>query len=114
MRRKEGGFEMTDVTEKMAALEARIAKLEVGVSEAHTKADIIHDVVMEWNGFLKKTDERLTALLKNVLKKYGVLKEFCEVTGEAVIEHDKLLCPERSRARAERLTFVMKGSDQIN
>ena len=105
---------MTDVTEKIAALEARIAQLETDVSEAHKKSDILYDVVKDWDGFLSKTDERLTTLLKNVLKKYGILKEFCEVTMEAVIEHDKLLCPERSRARAERLTFVMKGSDQIN
>ena len=45
---------MTDVTEKMAALEARIAKLEICVSEAHKKADIIHDVVKDWDGFLRK------------------------------------------------------------
>jgi hypothetical protein len=97
---------MTDTNERVKALEARVAELEDLVTAAHGKAD-------ELAGYIKRMDDSYYGMMKDSLKKCGILKEFCERAGPLLLECHKLLYPERSIEVAKRLTFVMEGRDDI-
>jgi hypothetical protein len=93
--------------ERLKALEDRFAQLESKVDAAHGKADELYQMIV-------KIDKDYYGMMKNALKKYGVLKSFCETAGAIILECDKILFPEKAMERGKRLTFLMQGSEEIN
>ena len=93
-----------DISERLKAIEARLDMLETIVTSAHNKIDELYRFAM-------KMDDSFYGMIKNMFRKYGVVKSFCEHAGPLVLECHKLLFPERSIEATKRLTFVFEGND---
>jgi hypothetical protein len=98
---------MNELEAKVKALEARIIDLDRIVAEAHQKTDALRK-------YVDNIDDSYYGMMKNALRKYGVLKEFCETAGPIIIECDRALFPEKAIKRARGLGFVVEGDDKIN
>lgn len=98
---------MTETDAKIAALEKRVAELEVYVEEANKG-------FVKFQDWVYGVDGQYQEMMGAMLRKYDTLRRFAETAGPMLLECFDLLFPERAGTMAKDINLLMRGSDKIN
>ncbi len=94
---------MDDAISKITALEKRLEALEARLDETHSCTGLAFDLAKRGISYTKEIDRR-----------YGAVKQFCDVASPIILECDRTLHPVNSMKRAQLLTFAFKQRNEDN